>query len=92
MPIDFLYGGKVKLSRDHSDTHVWPIGTRIVTMYGSGRVEGYRVQDKMYQVQLPFGLASLQGSTIIGAEELSVSSLKVEKILCTLPTLINYDF
>ena len=51
-------------------------GTRVLTLYGSGRVIGFRSEDNIYQVQLPYGVGFLRPSVVIGAEELPATALE----------------
>jgi hypothetical protein len=53
------------------------VGTRVITTYGSGKIAGHRATDRCYEVQLQYGVAFLQGSAILGAEELAPNYLRV---------------
>jgi hypothetical protein len=54
----------------------WPVGTRVFTTLGSGRIVQYRHSDGLYELSLPYGVAYVKPSTIIGAEELSPLALQ----------------
>ena len=76
-----LYNNNASLSIPSTDKvfidpiEAWPVGTKIITIFGSGKVMGYRGSDGCYQVQLPFGVGYLRPSVILGAEELSAQAL-----------------
>ena len=53
----------------------WQIGTVVVTLYGVGKITGYRSKDCMYSVKLPFGIAFMRSASIQGSEELSAPAL-----------------
>lgn len=56
-------------------SEAWQNGTKVITIFGSGKVISYRASDGCYQVQLPFGIGYLRPSVILGAEELSIQAL-----------------
>ncbi len=61
----------------------WPIDTKVLTVYGSGVVKGFREADSIYEVQLSFGRAFVHSTSILGAEQLSTQALYVSsRILC----------
>jgi len=76
-----LYNNSASLSIPSTDkvfidpSEAWPAGTKIITIFGSGKVISYRASDGCYQVQLPFGIGFLRPSVILGAEELSAQAL-----------------
>ena len=57
------------------EAEAWTVGTRILTVYGTGVVRAFRQADSIYTIGLPFGTAFITASSIIGAEELSESAL-----------------
>ena len=57
------------------EAEAWTVGTRILTVYGTGVVRAFRQADSMYSIGLSFGTAFVTASSIIGAEELSESAL-----------------
>lgn len=76
-----LYNNSASLSIPSTDkifidpSEAWQAGTKIITIFGSGKVLSYRGSDGCYQVQLPFGIGYLRPSVILGAEELSAQAL-----------------
>ena len=54
----------------------YQVGTKVLTLYGSGTVLHFRTSDNTYQVQLPYGVGYLRPSIIIGAEQLSINALE----------------
>ena len=54
----------------------YPVGMKVLTLYGSGTVLSFRTDDNTYQVQLPYGIGYLRPSVVIGAEELSINALE----------------
>lgn len=58
----------------------WTAETQVATSYGSGAVTGYRPEDGMYSVQLPFGVAHVTSGNIYGSEQLSASAKQVSLI------------
>jgi paired amphipathic helix protein Sin3a len=60
----------------------FPIGSRVLTHFGSGTVLAYRpsvpaaAAEGMYSVQLAYGTAHLAASCVLGAEELSLQALQ----------------
>lgn len=60
-----------------SAADAWPAHTKVITTYGSGEVLGYREEDGMYSVRLPFGIAFLSPSSVHGSEQLSSNALYV---------------
>jgi len=83
LPTDFLYAASTTSHQEKAgpsradNLNVWLNGTRVTTVYGSGRIISHRATDNFYQVQLAYGMAYLRPSTILGAEELSSQALKV---------------
>mmetsp|Transcript_14329 Transcript_14329/g.12963 ORF Transcript_14329/g.12963 Transcript_14329/m.12963 type:complete len:106 (+) Transcript_14329:253-570(+) len=65
-------------------SEAWSIGTKVLTIYGSGIIHSFRSLDAMYAVQLAFGLAYLKANSIIGAEELSNQALLTGLLLVIL--------
>lgn len=62
---------------DKSDiTDAWALNTSVLTIFGLGKIVGYRVLDSVYEVKLGFGTGFLRSPAIIGAEELSSHALK----------------
>lgn len=57
-------------------TPSWAIGTMVLTLYGVGKVTGFRSGDGMHSVRLPFGDAYMRSSCILGAEQLSPAALQ----------------
>ena len=55
----------------------WQSGMNVLTIFGSGKIIGFRQVDNTYQVQLRFGVGYLRPGAIIGAEELSSQALEV---------------
>jgi hypothetical protein len=55
----------------------WPIDTKVLTVYGSGVVKGFREADSIYEVQMSFGRAFVHSTSILGAEQLSTQALYV---------------
>ena len=39
------------------EAEAWPVGTRVLTIYGSGVVVAFRPSDSIYSIGLPFGTA-----------------------------------
>ncbi|CAM9105712.1 unnamed protein product, partial [Ectocarpus fasciculatus] len=78
LPVHFMYSGPAaEGSSDVSDvTPAWEVGTTVITLYGSGKVTGYRSADRMHSVKLPFGEAFMRPSCILGAEQLSSAALQ----------------
>lgn len=54
----------------------YQIGTKVLTLFGSGEVIGFRTSDNTYEIQLPYGIGYLRPSVVLGAEELSVNALE----------------
>ena len=54
----------------------WPIGTRVITLLGSGVVMDFRAEDGMHTIQLAFGKAYMTAVSIMGPEELSPQALQ----------------
>lgn len=83
LPVHYLYGEMQKTTAMEKSvdsvplhpTESWTLGTRVVTIYGSGTVMQFRPQTSSYAVQLAFGMAYLKASSIIGAETLSPGAL-----------------
>jgi hypothetical protein len=83
LPVHYLYGGSTAsyAAYGQSDfvnvdpSEAWPENTKVVTIYGSGVVKGFRSEDSLYKVQLPFGMGYLVPSAILGAEDLSPQAL-----------------
>lgn len=81
LPVHFLYNNSSTVTGSSSDyvypldiTEAWPNNTRVLTSVGSGTIILFRSEDSMYKVQLPYGIAFMKPSCILGAEELSVQS------------------
>lgn len=53
----------------------WPIGTRVVTVYGTGYVVGINRNTGIHEVNLGYGRGFFSIATIVGAESLSNNSL-----------------
>lgn len=89
LPTDFLYASSATPLQEKAgparadNLNVWLSGTRVATVYGSGRIISHRSADNFYQVQLAYGIAFLRPSTILGAEELSSQALKVIGVAST---------
>ena len=59
-------------------THIfWPIGTRVVTIYGVGNVTGLNKETGIHEVALSYGRGYFPLATIVGAESLSNNALDV---------------
>ena len=52
------------------------MGSRVLTIFGSGIVTNYRPADVMYCVQLPFGMSYLNSASIVGGEELTKDAVE----------------
>jgi paired amphipathic helix protein Sin3a len=90
-PIHFMYNASQGVSSEPAHSHYapsankgmaapdvapnWPIGSSVLTFYGVGTVTGYRAEDSMHSVRLPFGIAYMRPSCILGSEELSVPAM-----------------
>lgn len=57
-------------------TPSWEIGTKVLTLFGTGIITGYRLTDRMHSVKMPFGVAYMRSSSIVGAEQLSSAALE----------------
>jgi paired amphipathic helix protein Sin3a len=79
IPVHYLYDNSAVQAQQTYPIHpseAWQDGTKVITIFGPGRVISFRSADSMYKVQLPFGVASLRPGAILGAEELSKESLQ----------------
>lgn len=56
----------------------WPIGTRVVTIYGVGYVTGFNKETEIHEVSLSYGKGYFPLATIVGAESLSNNALEVK--------------
>eukprot|EP00604_Paraphysomonas_vestita_P001995 CAMPEP_0174819802 /NCGR_PEP_ID=MMETSP1107-20130205/3223_1 /TAXON_ID=36770 /ORGANISM="Paraphysomonas vestita, Strain GFlagA" /LENGTH=738 /DNA_ID=CAMNT_0016033931 /DNA_START=1300 /DNA_END=3516 /DNA_ORIENTATION=+ len=54
----------------------WPIGTRVVTIYGVGYVTGLNKETEIHEVTLSYGKGYFPLATIVGAESLSNNALE----------------
>jgi paired amphipathic helix protein Sin3a len=83
IPPHYLYSQSSDASLASDTKHAtaageaWPANTKVVTTYGSGTVLSFREDDDIYEVQLAFGKAFLNSSSIFGAEQLSANALYV---------------
>lgn len=55
----------------------WPVGTRVVTIYGVGNVTGLNKETGIHEVTLAYGRGYFPLATIVGAESLSNNALDV---------------
>ena len=79
IPVHYLYDNSAVQAQQTYPIHhseAWQDGTKVITIFGPGKVISFRSNDSMYKVQLPFGIASLRPGAILGAEELSKESLQ----------------
>lgn len=89
-PVHFMYNASQGVSTESAHPHYapsnvkgvapdvapsWPIGTSVLTFYGVGTVTGFRAEDSMHSVRLPFGIAYMRPSCILGSEELSNAAM-----------------
>ena len=79
LPVHYLYGETQRSAiTDHAPldpSESWAVNTKVVTIYGSGVVLGFRPADSFYSVRLPFGVAYVKANAIIGAEALSATAM-----------------
>ena len=68
--------GEEKYSMSMPLVEVFDVGTKVLTLYGSGRIQAFRSSDNTYQVSLPFGVGFLRPSVLLGVEELSAPALR----------------
>lgn len=79
IPMQYLYPSSSSLAtmvNIESNQDIWPTGTMVLTAMGQGRVLSFRSEDNMYEVALKYGRGFFRSTSIIGAEELSQSSIR----------------
>ena len=67
-------------------------GSRVLTLYGTAVIVGFRAEDNMYVARLPYGIAYLNPNIIFGAEQLSSQALHVRRYVCMYVCDLNYAY
>lgn len=67
---------QTQLQQQHAGYGFWPIGARVVTVYGTGYVVGINRNTGIHEVNLAYGRGYFSVATIVGAESLSNNSLE----------------
>jgi hypothetical protein len=80
-----------QLLQQYSSHVFWPIGTRVVTVYGTGPVVSFDRETGIHEVLLSYGRGFFSIATIVGAESLSNNALEVPLTLLS-PFLISLSF
>lgn len=98
LPVHYLYPSSPSSVATNSSTtatssssngsliggEAWPVGSRVLTIYGSATIISYRAEDNIYCVNLQ-ALGAVQafihGAAILGAEQLSPQALSVSFML-----------
>jgi hypothetical protein len=74
-----------QLLHQYSSHVFWPIGTRVVTVYGTGYVMNHNRDTGIHEVNLSYGRGYFSVATIVGAESLSNNALEVTVLASSSP-------
>jgi hypothetical protein len=74
-----------QLLHQYSSHVFWPIGTRVVTVYGTGYVMNHNRVTGIHEVNLSYGRGYFSVATIVGAESLSNNALEVTVLASSSP-------